>query len=580
MTKQTLHIYTRVSTQTQQDEGTSLESQRELGIKKAEELGFNHKIWNEGGASSHYEDLQNRPVLLSLLSEMDEGNVVHLWVYNNDRLSRNEITAQTIRMALQKHGVTLYTQSGKFDLNNPHDKLIKTIFDGLAQFDNALRTERTRLGKLSRIKQGYWMGGPPPFGYQIKDKKLVLHPEESKWVKQIYEWYSKGKSTEWIKSELDKAGVNTRRKQALWSLGSIQKLLQNTHPVGHYTYVDSKTDEVVKCVCPPIISKTLWNACQEKRKQIFARRGQNNRTKRFYLLRNLLYCGHCGSPMSGRIKEDKNEYLYYCPKKEREWVKSAPKDQDKWKRGKGCSMTRSLNIKATDALVTGKALQLILNKTLVNKVLKQHTSQTLQTSEAEDKDIKLKQLQNKQKRLTKELNNTIQSIADVEAAKILGKQDKRIADKILENLHSVLSTTEMQIEQCEVQIKELQIDDSTITAMRQLEYKPQTVVGKPVDPALIQSLLKAHINKIDVFYEKEKSEHELIIRFKLPLINGSNDLPLNLKKKQKGCVNDADTAYPQSRQHGHGGVNAAFSLFNWHKSCFFEGRVALGDKKT
>ena len=66
MSLETLHIYTRVSTQTQQDEGTSLETQKDMGIQKAKDLGFKHKVWNEGGASSHYEDLDNRPVLMSL----------------------------------------------------------------------------------------------------------------------------------------------------------------------------------------------------------------------------------------------------------------------------------------------------------------------------------------------------------------------------------------------------------------------------------------------------------------------------------------------------------------------------------
>ncbi len=45
----TLHIYTRVSTAVQADEGMSLETQRELGIKRAKELGFEYQVWNEGG---------------------------------------------------------------------------------------------------------------------------------------------------------------------------------------------------------------------------------------------------------------------------------------------------------------------------------------------------------------------------------------------------------------------------------------------------------------------------------------------------------------------------------------------------
>jgi hypothetical protein len=48
----TLHIYTRVSTVVQADKGTTLDSQLELGKKKAKELKFSVEHWNEGGKSS------------------------------------------------------------------------------------------------------------------------------------------------------------------------------------------------------------------------------------------------------------------------------------------------------------------------------------------------------------------------------------------------------------------------------------------------------------------------------------------------------------------------------------------------
>ncbi len=68
----TLHIYARVSSIIQEEEGTSLDNQKQLGIKKAESLGFSHKLWNEGGQSSNHDDLNNRPVLVSLLAQIAE----------------------------------------------------------------------------------------------------------------------------------------------------------------------------------------------------------------------------------------------------------------------------------------------------------------------------------------------------------------------------------------------------------------------------------------------------------------------------------------------------------------------------
>ena len=51
--KQILYIYTRVSTRVQDTEGTSLDTQKEIGIKKAAELGFKYKVGNDSLLETH-----------------------------------------------------------------------------------------------------------------------------------------------------------------------------------------------------------------------------------------------------------------------------------------------------------------------------------------------------------------------------------------------------------------------------------------------------------------------------------------------------------------------------------------------
>ena len=445
----TLHIYTRVSTSTQEEKGTSLESQEKLGIEKAEELGFKHKVWNEGGASSNFETLENRPVLLELLEKINRDEVKHLWVYNNDRLSRNEITALEIRIAMQKHGVKLYTKDGVFDLNIPQDKFVKGILDSLSQYDNALRSERTRMGKLTRVKQGFWQGGPTPFGYHTVDKKLVPHPIESEWVKKIFQWYADRKSIDEIKREMDKSGIKPRRGNPIWSNGSINKLLQNTHHKGEYTFTDKSTGEVVECKCPPIVSKTLWNRCQDNRKKILQRKGQNMKTTHFYMLRDLMYCGHCGHHITGRKKPSKNENFYYCPKKERDWKNSPLAEEEKWKRGRGCSMTRSLNIDATDELVWN-TVKYAVTKAMFEDVpdfneMLQSIKEKEQKSEAE-----VRETNRKIERYRRELRQIRNQIADVETQILLGKKAGDIGSRIVENLEEEHNRVQGEIEQLEM----------------------------------------------------------------------------------------------------------------------------------
>ena len=174
--------------------------------------------------------------------------------------------------------MTLYTKDGVYDLSNPSDRLMKQLLDAVAEFDNITRSERTRIGKLNKIRKGFWHGGQAPFGYQLEDHKLHVNQEEAKWVKRIFDEIVRGSSSAQIKQLLDSNGVETRRKKGLWTIGSIDALVKNTHYSGFYKYKDSKSLNEIEIQCPSIVDITTWNAVQYKRSSQVARNSQKNAT--------------------------------------------------------------------------------------------------------------------------------------------------------------------------------------------------------------------------------------------------------------------------------------------------------------
>ena len=188
--QQTLHIYSRVSTAVQ-ELGSSLEHQRELGEKCASERGFSFEVHNEGVHSSSSEDPMERNVLRRLLARIENGEIKHLFVYNQDRLSRNEIAWTTIKVLLMRKKVILYTPNGIIDFDNAMDRLLFGVITEITAYENSLRSERTRQGKLRALREGkIWKGGPPNFGYSIQDKQLVPNEVEVKWLEKIYQMYA------------------------------------------------------------------------------------------------------------------------------------------------------------------------------------------------------------------------------------------------------------------------------------------------------------------------------------------------------------------------------------------------------
>ena len=514
----TLHIYTRVSTRVQDEEGTSLTTQKELGIAKSKELKLKHKVWNEGAASSHHEDLLNRPVLAQLLLDMERGEIKHLFVFNNDRLSRNEDTQFVIKSALRRNDVVLYTKDGQFDLNNPQDKLFKSLLDSVAEYDNALRAERSRLGKINRVRQGFWYGAPPPYGYKIIEGKLTPNPVESKWVKKMFRWFKEGQSIVWIKSQLDKEGVLARRGK-LFTTGSINVLLQNTHHIGHYNWTDKKSGETILCPCPAIVDETVWNEVQRRREQIFSRKGQNNRTKRFYLLRNLMFCGECGSQMSGRIHDARNEQSYYCSKKTRNWKNGAISADQKWKRGKvgehGCSMVRSLNIPITDKFVWDLVVETVSNSSILKEGFKDEILQTKFAGDAET-ERELRNQKTKTNRLMKELKQVQSSIADVETNNLLKRYDAEVYAKIKSNLDAELKSKKDEIEQTRIRTKELGNEKRWLDWVEKYADTVGEIEDFTNDDK--KEYLEGVLDKIEVRLDKNTNDHQLDITFKMGLV--------------------------------------------------------------
>ena len=510
----TLHIYTRVSTIAQADKGTSLESQLQIGTKRAKLLNFTVEHWNEGGKSSHHDDIQGRPVLYELFQAIKAGEVKHLWVYDQSRLARNDQVASIFRYELKKQGVTLYIKDGQFDLSSPSDNLLHQMLDAVAQFENSVRAERSRIGKLMKVKGGFWHGGVPPFGYEISQGKLAENKTESKWVKFIFKQALKGNSVASIKKELDSNGILARRG-GLWTLGSIESLMTNTHYLGRYIYTDGVSSEQVEVKCPVIVDEVTWNSVHLARKRKSNRKDQQNATiKNFYLLRDFMVCGHCGRKMAGRIKPSKSEQMYYCPNKERVWAKEG-QSSTHYQRGTGCGFDRAMNIQITDKLVFDTVVKLhssssILKEEVKKRVYSDHGIKSVTTAE-ETKGFE------RQLRKYESLFQSLQeSIGNLEANRVL----KRMDDKAYK---TAVARMNDEADRLKTEITNLRLKLRGEAEKKQWVYWVDHF-GKEIDEKSKltdqqrQLYLKGLIEKIEAKFNAETRNHELEIHFQHPIV--------------------------------------------------------------
>ena len=354
MTKEILHIYRRVST-TEQTTKYSLQNQLDFGIEKSKELGMDFKDWNEEGISGSSENIEDREILTELYSQLQLGNIKHLYVFDLSRLSRNPIVSSMLRKELEQNQVKLYTNDSNVDFNSDEQVLMYDFFSSINQFFVRVQRKKSMIGKVSHFQKGGWRGGTYPFGYigsKIDGiKKLVIEPNESEWIRKMFEWYNNGITINEIRKRLDKNRIKPRRGK-FWNTGTILLMLKNDLYLG----TDEMIDNISKPLNPVIlqskeenlriIDDEIYNSVQIKIEQSLKKRNQLTKVKHNdILLRGLIYCGSCGEIYGCRIKIEKNEYYYYCRSKENKWRKV-----DKTKKSK-CEVKKSINIKNTDELV-------------------------------------------------------------------------------------------------------------------------------------------------------------------------------------------------------------------------------------
>ncbi len=523
-----LHIYLRVSSDTQKTDGFGLENQKELGLKVSKIKGMKPIIHNEGSKSSNLETIEHRPILKNLLIKIDEGDIKNLWVYQMDRLSRNDVVSFQIRQKLKKNNVKLFVNdSNEYELDNPTDKLMFTIMEGISEFDNSIRTERLRRGKLSKIKNGGWKGGPPPYGYEIEKGELKPNNYEKKWVKKIYEEYLNGQTIYQIKKYLMKNGVLSRRGNIVWSDQSIRKILENTHFEGYYFYTDKKLNETVRVQCPQILPLSLIKKVRQK---VSNSTYKSNYIKYDTLLRDFLVCGHCGSKFGQRISKSQYKNHYFC-RGNGERLRSKEGITDflcKTDNGR----VRSLFIDDTDTFIWSKVVDTLESSNLFKEIFKKEVMKTVKSygqSQSEIRRIERKIKKNEQ--TVKDINETINSNV---VEDILDKQNKENFKSLIKQFENKKLELLSENEELTELLYSSKRNTKWVEWVDQFGDKIKDLRNSEMDVLEKRKFLEGLVEKI-VVLTKDKQTHSLEIQFLSPFV-GDELIWNEIGKPKKGYV--------------------------------------------
>jgi site-specific DNA recombinase len=123
----------------------------------------------------------------------------------------------------------LVTQS--FNTTTSMGRLTLNILLSFAQFEREVIGERIRDKFKASRSRGMWMGGHPPLGYCVKDRKLVVNEAEAATVRMIFERFVRVGSATTLARSLAAEGVLTKRGRPI-DRGYLYILLNNRTYIG------------------------------------------------------------------------------------------------------------------------------------------------------------------------------------------------------------------------------------------------------------------------------------------------------------------------------------------------------------
>ncbi len=302
-------VYTRKSSEEGlEQEFNSLHAQREaceayIASQRSEGWVLVRDQYDDGGISG---GTLERPGLKHLLADVEDGLVDVVVVYKIDRLSRSLMDFSKLVEVFDRNGVTFVSVTQSFNTTTSMGRLTLNILLSFAQFEREVTAERIRdKVRASRMK-GMWMGGVPPLGYEVKDRKLVIKEADATNVRWIFNRFIEiGSGTE-LSRELAARGIRTSRGNRI-DKKYLYRLLNNRAYIGEAVHKgDSYPGEH-----DAIIEKDVWDKVHAILTESPRKRAARTRADTPALLKGLLY-GPDGAAFSPtHTRKGSKLYRYY-----------------------------------------------------------------------------------------------------------------------------------------------------------------------------------------------------------------------------------------------------------------------------
>lgn len=328
------------------DKPDSISIAQQLELCRYEARGAPCRCFADRGYSGRNTE---RPAFSEMMAAVSAGQIRTVIVYKLDRISRSVLDFARMMQEFDRQGVQFISATEKFDTASPMGRAMLNICIVFAQLERETIQKRVADAYAARSRRGLFMGGPVPFGFRripavvegVHTSVYVPEPEETAQLSLIFRLYGDpAASLGDVAARLHAEGMQKRGRD--WERARIREVLCNPAYVradrqvydffaangaqlenpreaylgeqGCYCYRHQPEPDSGGCfrdqriVLAPhtgLIPPDLWLACRKKCMSGGARHPAGSGS----WLSGLLYCGSCGSGLTGK-QGSRGRYLY------------------------------------------------------------------------------------------------------------------------------------------------------------------------------------------------------------------------------------------------------------------------------
>jgi site-specific DNA recombinase len=242
----------------------------------------------------------------------NKGRVDRLVVYNLSRFARNTTDHHAVSAILAKYGVVLRSVTEPID-GTPSGRLMESVVAAVAQFDNDVRSERTKAGMSAAIERGRWPH-KPPIGYRFEgsrsEARLVPDAVRAPLISKAFELAATAMHTvsEVLKIVTDEGLRNAKNKPLLPQ--TFNAILRRPAYKG---WIVSKANETAtRGEHQPLVDEATFDRVQQLLGQSKTGRTRN-RANPHFPLKSTVRCGYCQQYLTASKSKGRNSsrYAYY-----------------------------------------------------------------------------------------------------------------------------------------------------------------------------------------------------------------------------------------------------------------------------